>query len=382
MKIKDIETIVVNIPPRKDYRWNGLEKTLGSFVIIKVYTDTEYVGLGEAIPLKDWGGDYGMYYGETTKTVEHIIQDFLKPLLLNQSPFEIGKIHNMMDEKVKGHMYAKAAIDIALYDLMGKAFQVPVYTLLGGKVRDKVQIAHMLGLASTEEVIEEAKRVVADGGNAFQIKGGVDSELDIDTVRALRQTFGKEISLRLDANQGYRGHVKEVKKILSRLEEYGLDFAEQPMEGLPQMAALREVVNVRIIADESAWTPQDVLNIAKCRAADDISIYISKAGGMYKAKQVATIADAFNMCCDVNGSLEMGIGNAANLHFALSTPAVKIPSVIPVNAPAGIERIAGSYYADDLITEPFGYQDGCLLPLEKPGLGVELDEDKLNKYRL
>ena len=137
------------------------------------------------------------------------------------------------------------------------------------------------------------------------------------------------------------------------------------------------------MADESAWTPQDILEIIQKKAADIISLYTTKPGGLLKAKKVAAIAEAAGLQLNVNGSVEMGVGNAANLHLAASTGPATLACVIPVTTPKGKGkgRIAGIYYQDDIVTEPFVYDDGDLLVPSKPGLGVELDEDKIKRYR-
>jgi len=142
------------------------------------------------------------------------------------------------------------------------------------------------------------------------------------------------------------------------------------------------VVETPIMADESAWSPFDALEIARRRAADLISLYTTKPGGLFLAKKVAAVAEAAGLPCNVNGSIESGIGNAANLHLVASTRVVSLANVIPVTATAerAPTQIAGRYYLDDLITEPFAYRDGALLVPEGPGLGIVVDEAKLKKY--
>jgi muconate cycloisomerase len=202
-------------------------------------------------------------------------------------------------------------------------------------------------------------------------------------VKQIRQAIGPELNICVDANQGY-ATAKIAVKITRAMEEYDLLYMEQPVEGIDQMAEVARRVDTPIMADESAWTPEDVIEIVRKKAADVISIYTTKPGGMFKAKKVAAIAEAAGLRCNVNGSVETGVGNAANIHLAASTGVVTYGCVVPVSTPKGKGKggIAGIYYQDDIITEPFGYSDGDVIVSSKPGLGVEVDEDKLKHYRV
>jgi L-alanine-DL-glutamate epimerase-like enolase superfamily enzyme len=380
-----IETIPIALPVRREWRWRGLDAELGRWVIVRVHTDIGLIGYGEATPLPDWGGDFNSYAGETPATVVHVISELLAPALVGADPFDIERIAEGMDDVIKGHTYAKAAIEMALYDLQGKSVDLPVFRLLGGRYRRGVPIAHMIGIMTCDEALEEAKTAHADGCRAFQIKGTGELERDVAVVAALREALGDGIMLRLDANQGYRRRgVKEAIRSVRELENAGIDAVEQPTEGLEQMAAIRASVGVTVIADESCWQPTDVVRVAQAGAADAISIYVAKAGGLGRARKVASIAEAHGFPCDVNGSLESGVGNAASVHLATAMPAISLPAVIPINAPAGAAttRAAGLYYADDIVTAPFRYEDGLLLAPDGAGLGVEIDEEKLAAYRV
>jgi muconate cycloisomerase len=240
----------------------------------------------------------------------------------------------------------------------------------------------MVGLMPNNEAMAEAEAAVDDGITAFQIKGGEVAERDIDLIHSLRNKLGRDILLRLDINQGYRD-VKMAIRVLDALADAGLDYVEQPAIGFRDMSRVTASVKPRVIADETCWNGADALELIETRAADCISIYLAKAGGIARARQVAAIAQAAAIECDVNGSIESAIGNAANLHLALAMPAVTMPCVIPVSAPNGRHpcRVGGNYYEDDVIAEPFAYDAGSLLPLERPGLGIELDEAKLERFR-
>ena len=383
MKITDIETIPIRLPTRRTHQWASLTTPIGVYVIIKVHTDEGLIGLGEAPVLKDWGGDHGKYYGETQQTTVHIINDILTPALKGHDPREFEAIHALMDKSVKGYPYCKAAIDMSLYDVVGKALNVPAYQLLGGLFRDRVNIAHSLGLMEIGRAVDEALQAQAEGVKTIKLKGGVEPKRDVELVKQMRNALGPEVNICIDANQGYPT-VKAAVKITKAMQEYDLLYVEQPVEGIDQMAEVTRRVDTPIMADESAWTPQDAIEIVQKRAADLISLYTTKPGGIFNAKKVAAVAEAAGLKCNVNGSVETGVGNAANIHLAASTAVASFACVLPVSTPAGKGKkgIAGNYYQDDLIAEPFAYEDGAIIVSSKPGLGIELDEDKLKHYRL
>ncbi len=383
-RIVGIECVPIALPLRQDWRWRGQERELGHWVIVRLKTDGGVEGLGEATPLADWGGDRGRMYGETPTTVCHFVSEYFAPVLKGLSVWDGEEARRRMDGVVRGHPYAKAAIDMALFDACGKLAQQPVWRLLGGRFRASVPIAHMLGLMEVADALEEAARAIDDGVRAFQVKSSGDLQRDVSLILALREQTPTGTLLRLDANQGYRAlDDKRADAAVRQLEDAGMDAIEQPTEGLERMARMRAAARVPVVADESCWGPADVLEIARARAADAISIYVAKAGGLSRAREVATLAGLHGMPCDVNGSLEAGIGNAASVHLAIACPSITLPAVIPVTTIAGDEHpvVAGRYYTDDIVTRSFRFVDGSLELDDAPGLGVEIDEEKLERYR-
>lgn len=384
MKITDIETLQVGLPLRRPHKMSvGADYGLGKYVIVKVKTDEGITGLGEAPVLKEWGGDHGMYFGETARTVMHMINDYFAPLLKGEDPFRIEHIHTVLDRCAKGHFYAKAAIDFALYDIMGKALNTPVYNLLGGLVREKIPMAHSLGIMPVDETVNEVLQAVDEGIKTIKLKIGIDPERDIATVREVRKAIGPNINVTVDGNEGYRNPTEAIRHI-KKIEEYDVLFVEQPVAGLEAMARVARGVNIPLMADESAWTPQDILRILEKQAAEVISLYPTKPGGLFRAKKVAAVLEAGGLTSNVNGSAEMGIANAVNLHLSASTRAVSHACVYPITNLEGREQtqVAGRFYLDDIITEPFKYEDGYLYVPHGPGLGVELDEAKVARYRI
>ena len=383
MKILKVETFHVALPARRLHTWTGLTEPIGGYVLVKVSGDGGAAGWGEAPALKDWGGDYGRYYGETPGTTIHVIDRYLAPAALGADPFNIAALHRSMDAAIKGYPYAKAALEMAAYDLAGRALGVPVHALLGGRVRDRIPVTHSIGLMAIEEALPEAAQAVREGITTLKIKVGVEPRRDIEMVRRVRETVGPDVALCVDANQGYASP-REAVRTLRAMEPCRLLYAEQPVEGIARMAEVAAALETPVMADESAWTAQDVLEIVERRAADIISLYTTKPGGLHRAMQVAAVAEAAGLRCNVNGSVETGVGNAANVQLAAAARAATLACVIPVSTPAEQQRgqVAGIYYRDDLVAQPFHFEDGCVTVPSGPGMGVEVDEAKIARYRL
>jgi muconate cycloisomerase len=380
LKIERVEVLIVSLPQRRAHVSAVRASRLGLYVITKVHAGG-LIGLGEATVLKEWGGDHGRYYGEAPETTARLLVDYLAPAILGMDARAITSVLQKLDQAVRGYPYAKASIDIALHDLVGQALGVPVYQLLGGPVREAIPLAHSLGVMEMPQLLAEAEAAVAEGATTLKMKVGFDAERDVHAVSEVRRLVGDEIALTVDANRGWRD-VKLAISTIRRLEAFGIRFAEQPVEGLDAMSRVTAAVDTMVMADESAWNPTDVLEIARMRAADLISLYTTKPGGLQRAAKTAAVAEAAGIRCNINGSAETGVGNAANVHLAAAMEAVSEACVLPVSSPAEGQPTAtvGRMYLDDLIVEPFDYRDGHLVVPSEPGLGVRLDESKVAKY--
>ncbi len=383
MKITSVDVYQISLPVRRPHTWSGNYSPIGQgYVVVQLHVEDGTTGLGEAQVLKDWGGEFGSKYGEAPKTTALLIKEYLEPLITGEDVREIQNVNAKMDKFVKGYPYAKAAIDVAMHDAVGKIYGVPVYQLLGGRVRAEVPVAHSIGLMEIDEAVAEACQVFEEGITCVKLKVGRDIKRDIELVERVRAAL-PEIRIRVDANQGYRTW-KEALKATRIMADFDIWYMEQPCEGLEAMARVAQNTEVPIMADEGAWNAHDVLRIIRADACEMVSCYYTKAGGLLKSKTLLAVAATGGLQCDVNGSAEMGVGNAANLHLAASSEIVCLPGTIPVTSTAEIERtrIAGHKYLDDIIVEPFEYRDGHLIVPDRPGLGVELDEAKIEKYRI
>ena len=382
MKIARYREYFIQLPPRRVHNWASKMRTpIGHHYILALETDEGVVGWGETPAIATWGGPGGMYYGEDAHTVSHVIRSYLFPAIEGQEPQQIGHLHNLMNGAIKGHPYAKAAVDLALYDIAGKAAGVPVYELLGGKQRDSIPVCHSLGIMENDAAVSEAEQAVAEGMGTIKCKIGLDTKRDVELVRRLRQQLGPDLVIRVDANEGYRTPGEAIRAA-EEMEPYDIAFHEQPVAGFEALAQVAQRINTPVMADESAWFPQDVLRLHELGAAQIISLYYSKPGGLHPALQVAAVSSSCNITCDIGGSIEMGIGVAANLHLGVAVGNLRWASVCPVPNVAGEApvSIAGIYYLDDIIKTPISYSGGELHVPTGPGLGVEVDEDKLSHY--
>ena len=383
LRITGIELMQVALPPRREHPTASGMDVLGRYVITRLTTDGGISGLGESTVLPDWGGDHQRYFGESVGTTMHMIRDFFTPAIVGQDPFAISQLMAKLNRLIKGYPYAKAAIDMALHDIKGKALGVPVYELLGGLYRRQVRMAHSIGIIDNERAVAEAREAISEGIRTIKLKIGKDARRDVEIVAAIRDAVGPDVDITVDANQGYASP-KDAIKVLRVMGEHDVRFAEQMVEGVDGLAEIAAAVDVPMMADESAWTPFDVLEIFAKKAAEFVSIYTTKPGGLLGAMKVGAVCEAAGIRCNVNGSAETGVGTAANLHLVAACPPVVEANVFPVtrrddNQPT---KLAGAFYLDDIVMEPFEYRDGAMIVPDRPGLGVELDDEKVEKYRV
>lgn len=380
--ITSVETILVQIPTRREHKWTGLTEPIGRYVLVRMRDDDGNVGWGEAPALKDWGGEFGRYFGESPAITDLVIERYLAPAVTGVDPANIVALHQRMDAVIKGYPYAKAAIDFAAHDLAGRQLGVSVHTLLGGCARTRIPVTHSIGLLSIDEAEKEAVQVADEGIRTIKIKVGVDPKRDIAIVRAVRAAIGPDVDLCVDANEGYKT-AGEAIRTLRVMEKYGVTYAEQPVMGIERIAAVARAIDTPVMADESAWNAHDVIQIIEQRAAQIVSIYTTKPGGLYRAMEVAAVARAAGIICNVNGSVETGVGNLANIHLAAAASAVTLSCVVPVSVPAEYQagQIGGIYYKDDLIRAPMRLVDGAIEVPTGPGMGIDVDEAKIEQYR-
>ncbi len=369
MKITHIETIPVEVPlnPRRAMRTSLGMHRVSPYLFVKVHTDAGLTGLGEVSCTPNWSG-------EDRVTAAHLIAAYLAPQLVGENPMEIERLTRRMNHALIGNPFAKSGVEMALWDILGKAADLPLYRLLGGPVREYVPTKFSISGLEPEKAQEIAGWAIEQGFRTMKIKVGLEPEGDIARARAVREVIGPDIRLGVDANGGWSPRV--AIQTIRRMTEYGIFFAEQPVSSadVNWLADVRRQVSVPIMADESVFTLQDAMAVVRADAADILSVYVGK-GGIGQARKIAAVAEAAGITCTVGSNLELGVACAAMIHLALATPSIGAEEF-----PCDI--IGPFYYDTDLLTEPLSLSGGRALPPTGPGLGVELDEAKVAHYRV
>ncbi len=371
MRITRIETIPVQVPIRPELVITG---SLGvhaasPFVILRVHTDEGVTGLGEVSCTPVWSG-------EDAVTAIHCIQGFLEPAIHGDNPCDIARLTARMRRAVAGNPFTKSGVEIALWDILGKVAGLPVYRLLGGAVRDTVPIKMSVSGAEPGRAAEIAEWAMAQGLKTLKVKVGITPESDIARVKAVRAAIGPATRLGVDANGGWspRVAIDTIRKLAAACDIY---FAEQPVAPLDiqWMIDVRRNVPVPVMADESCYTLQDAMALARAGAADILSIYVGKGGGIDPARKMAAVAEAAGLTCTVGSNLELGVASAAMAHLATATTGVGAEEF-----PCDI--LGPLAYEHDLLAEPMEFRDGAIRAPSGPGLGVSLDEEMLTRYRV
>jgi L-alanine-DL-glutamate epimerase-like enolase superfamily enzyme len=361
MKITNIKAISFKLPLVEPLKWATGYAEHAAHVLIRISTDEEIEGIGEAVPRPT-------IYGETQESIVKIVNDHLGPMLVGEDPMDLEKVWAKM-ATVIWNPVAKGAIDVALHDIIGKKCGSPCYKLMGGWT-DKVPLTWMVALKSVDEMVEEAKAKFADGFKSFKLKGGIDPDLDIKMFRRIREALGTEARLYIDANQGYS--FSDAVKVLSALENE-LACCEEPMPAWDRQGRkkLAQLVRVPILGDESIFTVQELAQQIELGAISIVMIKIPRTG-YYLSHKMVVLAETYNMPMHIGTQAETSLGCVAGAQFAAAFKQISLPNEI-------------SYYQcvrDSLLTTEPVVEDGCMLLPSGPGLGVELDEDKVNYYTL
>ncbi len=363
-KVQSGRVTIVDIPVTETHSHGSGDVDSVKTVILELTTDTGITGWGEASP---WPVFTGTPEGNASALTNYLI-----PAVTGRNAFDVEVLLAEADKIIVHHSEAKAALETALLDIMGKALGLPICDLLGGRHRDRVRLSFSIANPDFDRDLAKAERLFDDGIRVFKLKTGFkDHAFDLMRLEKLRDKYQDQLDLRIDYNQGLSAH--EALPRLRDFESFRLSFIEQPVprDNLEAMAHFTQVLTTPVMADESVFNPREALIGARMRVADIFSLKIMKSGGLRRALDVAAIAKAAGIGVYGGCMFETGIAHAAGAQLMAALPEVDL----------GCEFYMANYYlTEDLLTDPFPVEDGQVHIPTGPGLGIEVDRARLEKY--
>ncbi len=365
MMIRSIETFPVAVPLTKPFKTALRTVTIAESIFVKISTEDGFVGWGEAPPTH-------VITGESLGSIRFAIDQVIGPQLLGLTLQHAERIFQKLHRSMVGNSSAKAALDMAIYDLLGQLSGLPLATLLGG-YRDTLETDFTVSVNDAAEMAQDAAHYVANGFNVLKIKVGIDDiAKDVERIRAIREKIGYEPKLRLDANQGWEA--KEAIRAIGQMEDAGLEIEliEQPVKAY-DIEGLQHVTrhtHTPIMADESIFTPKEAIRVLQLRAADLINIKLMKAGGIYQALKINTLAESYGVECMTGSMIETKLGISAAAHFAASQPNV---TRFDFDAPLML--------AEDIVEGGITYEGRHIRFSQEAGLGLHRDLMNLRFHR-
>jgi o-succinylbenzoate synthase len=310
MKITDIKIKHISVPLRTPFK--TALRTVNSVedIIVEIHTDAGNIGFGEAPPT-------GVITGDTTGAIIGAIEDHIKKSIIGMSVENFEELMLKLNSCIVKNTSAKAAVDIALYDLYGQLYNAPLYKLLGG-YRKEIITDITISVNEPEEMAKDSLDAIKRGYTTLKIKVGKDPAKDMERMKAIRKAAGYDVKLRIDANQGWKP--KEAVRILDDMYNEGLkiEFVEQPVAAhdIDGLKFVTDNVSIPVLADESIFSPMDALNILQRRAADLINIKLMKTGGIYNALKICSLAEMYGVECMIGCMLEAKVSVTAAVHLA------------------------------------------------------------------
>jgi muconate cycloisomerase len=370
VKISRLECTAIDMPVRPEVAIVGARggHLTSPFAILRVHTDEGIVGLGEVSCTPGWSG-------EDHVTACHLIRTYLEPVLVGSDPFDIGRLATLMASRLANNPFTRAGVEMALWDILGRAANLPLYQLWGGGHRDSVPTKFSVSGREPKEAARIASWAVEQGFTAMKVKVGGDLRADVARVEAVREAVGPDTLLGVDANGGWSPWV--AAQAVDRLSDFDIAFVEQPLARgrIGAMAAVRGRTSIPILADESVETSLDALDLIRADAVDAVSIYVGKGAGLSMAREIMALAAAAGLGATIGSNGELGIATAAMTHLGM---------VLPKGAPESLpcDILSVFMYEDMLVREPLDIVAGRATPSSAPGLGVEVDEERLQHYRV
>ena len=366
MRITAVRTFPIHLTVRPEFYIvsSAGAHAVSRYVMVAIETDAGLTGWGEASVVPVWSG-------ETQGSALALVHDYFIPLLLGRDPADVESIAAAMDAAAVDNPFTKAAVEMALLDLAGQAQGKPVYELLGGPRNPlRIPIKFSIGLREPDDAANIAAGKVKEGFTAIKLKVGPDPDKDLARVRAVREAVGPDVKMNVDVNGGWT--VEQSIREIPRYAPYRLEYVEQPTPrwDIDALTRVREAADVPIMADEAVFSVQHAEQVIAKRAADLISIYPGKNGGILRAKRICDLAADAGIACHLGSNLEWHVGTAAMCHLAAACANVTVGK-FPVDI------LGPLYYAVKPRAKPVHFERGHVHVPAGNGLGVDVSPDEL-----
>lgn len=366
IKITTLKVYLIEIPVKAVHSHGSGDVSAIRTVLLELNTDANITGWGEASPWPVFTGS-----AEANIAALHV---HLRPLIIGANPFQVEALLSQADKTIVHCYEAKAALETALLDIVGKALNTPVYNLIGGQCRKEIPLSFSVANPKFAEDLETVQQLYQDGVRIFKMKTGfAEHQFDLMRLEKLREIYGNNVDIRVDYNQGMQPY--EALPRLRDIENFQPTFIEQPVarDRLETMSELTRTLDTPILADESVFNARDAYLGAQQRIADLFSLKIMKSGGIRRALEVAAIARAAGIGIYGGCMFETGIAHTAGTHLMAAVPDLYL----------GCEFYMSTYYLqEDVLVEPFAVKDGRVIVPDGPGLGIEVDRSQVAKYSL
>ena len=354
MKITEVRLGLISVPLRVPFKTALRSVSSVEDVIVEIHTDTGAVGYGEAPPT-------GVITGDTTGAIIGAIRDHIAKTIIGRDVDDFEDLMIALNACIQKNTSAKAAVDMALWDLLGQKYSAPVYRMLGG-ARSNIETDITISVNPPEEMARDARTAIQRGYDCLKVKVGIDPELDVARLAAVREAVGKDVKLRIDANQAW--NAKQAVRILDQMQEKGLDieFVEQPVPAadLEGMQYVTRHASVPVLADESVFSPADALRIMQTGAADFVNIKLMKCGGITNALRIASAAEVYGVECMIGCMLEAKISVNAAVELAC---AKKIITKVDLDGPV--------LCSEDHILGGAVFDEKNITVSDAPGMGIQ-----------
>ncbi|WP_085317022.1 muconate/chloromuconate family cycloisomerase [Derxia lacustris] len=367
-KLLSVEALLVDVPTIRPHRLSVATMNHQTLVLVRIESDDGIVGWGEGTTIG------GLAYGEESpESIKVNIDSYFAPLLVGAAAGDVAWLMATLDDRIQGNRFARCAVETALYDAQARRLGVPLGDLFGGRVRDSIPVAWTLASGDTARDIAEAERVLdLRRHNIFKLKIGLRPvKDDVRHVAAIKRALGDRASVRIDANQAWT--VTQALEGMTMLAAAGVDMVEQPIAAHDK-AGLQRLTQANILpvmADEALHGPHDAFTVAKMQAADIFAVKINQSGGLIGAAQVAAIAKAANIDLYGGTMLEGAVGTLASAHLFSTFHELAW----------GTELFGPLLLTEEILREPLEYRDFALAIPRRPGLGIDIDEEKLARLR-